>query len=166
MSSIYLSVFSPFLLTGLPYLKSFLKRTLNLLTETNYFCPFSCWQTWLKMEQYISILSQYLCVARTGSTCAFLVQNVLWILSIPKLRWFVHLLYDLGCGKQNIGSTADVRSRWASTKSACNKRNLNATGLYKIFKIAAQVMMGTFFGDSGHNSRDEILKNVRGNLKT
>ena len=52
----------------------------------------------------------------------------------PKLRWFIYLMEDLGCGKQYEGSTTDVCSRWAATKSACNKRNSNSTGLYKHFQ--------------------------------
>ena len=136
----------------------------------------------------------------------------------PKLRWFIYLLEDLGCGKQYIGSTTDVCSRWASTKSACNKMNSNSTGLYRHFQEGCPsdtgpsknhiritlvdfldtteqlldqaghiggpqcrcnqcdrlkriedkwiMRMGTFFGDSGLNSRDEIVSNVRGNFKT
>ena len=35
---------------------------------------------------------------------------------------------------QYVGSTTDVCSRWAATKSACNKANSNSTGLYKHFQ--------------------------------
>ena len=52
----------------------------------------------------------------------------------PKLRWFIYLLEDLGCRLQYVGSTTDVCSRWAATKSACNKANSNSTGLYKHFQ--------------------------------
>ena len=51
----------------------------------------------------------------------------------PKLRWFVYLLEDMACGLQYVGSTTDVCSRWAATKSACNKENSNSTGMYKHF---------------------------------
>ena len=135
----------------------------------------------------------------------------------PKLRWFVYLLEDLGCKLQYVGSTTDVCSRWAATKSACNKANSNSTGMYKHFmdgcpsdagsdklqlrltlldyldtteqkltdaghKSGPQcqcqecdkllrtenkwiLRLGTFFGDSGLNSRDEIKSKVRGNYR-
>ena len=70
-------------------------------------------------------------------------------------------LDKLGCGKQYIGSTTDVRSkrastkymgsttavrsRWAATQSACNKRNLNATGLYKHFQDSCPRDDGNIF---------------------
>ena len=135
----------------------------------------------------------------------------------PKLRWFIYLMEDLGCGKQYVGSTTDVCGRWAAAKSACNKQNSNSTGLYKHFQEGCPsdtgpakshiritlvdyldtteqlleeaghsagpqcrcsqcnrlkriedkwiMRMGTFVGQSGLNSRDEIVTNVRGNFK-
>ena len=116
------------------------------------------------------------------------------------------------------GRTTDVCSRWAATKSACNKRNSNSTAVYKHFQercpsdagpikdniritlldyldtteemlgqaghVAGPqcrcsqcaklkrtedkwiMRMGTFYGDSGLNSRDEIVTNVRVNYKS
>ena len=133
----------------------------------------------------------------------------------PKLRWFVYLMEDIACKKQYIGSTTDVCSRWANTKSACNKRNSNRTGLYRHFqegcphdqgpdqdhirltlvdyldttrealRLAGHesgpqcrctecgrlkniedkwiLRMGSFFGDSGLNTRDEVKAIIRGN---
>ena len=135
----------------------------------------------------------------------------------PKLRWFIYLMEDLGCQKQYVGSTTDICSRWASTKSACNKANSNSTGLYRHFQEGCAsdtgdtkdhiritlldyldtkeellrqaeheggpqcrctecgklkriedkwiMRLGTFYGDSGLNSRDEIISSVRGNFK-
>ena len=135
----------------------------------------------------------------------------------PKLRWFIYLLEDLGCSKQYVGSTTDVCGRWAATKSACNKRNSNSTGLYKHFQEGCPsdtgqqkdhvrltlldyldttveqldraghvtgpqcrctecnrlkriedkwiCKMGTFHGDSGLNTRDEVVAVVRGNFQ-
>ena len=135
----------------------------------------------------------------------------------PKLRWFVYLLEDMACMLQYVGSTTDVCSRWAATKSACNSGNSNSTGMYKHFldgcpndtgtekhhmrltlldfldttveklhtaghqggpqcqcmecgKLLRSenkwiMRLGTFFGNSGLNSRDEIKSKVRGQYR-
>ena len=135
----------------------------------------------------------------------------------PKLRWFVYLLEDTACRLQYVGSTTDMCSRWAATKSACNKANSNSTGMYKHFmegcpndtgtgkahlritlldfldttvqKLSDSghqsgpqcqcgecnkllktenkwiLRLGTFFGNSGLNTRDEIKSKVRGGYR-
>ena len=135
----------------------------------------------------------------------------------PKLRWFVYLLEDRGCKLQYVGSTSDVCSRWANTKSACNGRKSKTTGLTSHFmegcpsdtgpgkehirltlidfmdttverlQVAGHepgpqcrcaecmtlkriedkwiMRLGTFHGESGLNTRDEIVSAVRGNFK-
>ena len=50
------------------------------------------------------------------------------------LRWFVYLEEDIPCHLQYIGSTVSMTSRWANTKQRCNKRDSDATGLYKHFR--------------------------------
>ena len=50
------------------------------------------------------------------------------------LRWFVYLEEDVPCRKQYIGSTNSVTSRWANTKSRCNARDSDMTGLYEHFR--------------------------------
>ena len=124
---------------------------------------------------------------------------------------------DLGCRLQYVGSTTDVCGRWAATKSACNKRNSNSTGLYNHFQDGCPndtgqgkehirltlldsmdtteerlrqaghvngpqcscteckklkriedkwiLRLGTFYGESGLNTRNEIISAVRGNFK-
>ena len=135
----------------------------------------------------------------------------------PKLRWFVYLLEDTACRLQYVGSTTDMCSRWAATKSACNKANSNSTGMYKHFmegcpndkgtkKEHSRIILldfldtteqklmdsehqsgpqcqsgewpkllktenkwilrlGTFFGNSGLNTRDEVKSKVRGGYR-
>ena len=50
------------------------------------------------------------------------------------LRWFVYLEEDVPCRKQYVGSTISVTSRWANTKSRCNAKDSDLTGLYEHFK--------------------------------
>ena len=50
------------------------------------------------------------------------------------LRWFVYLEEDVPCRKQYVGSTMSVTSRWANTKSRCNARDSDLTGLYEHFR--------------------------------
>ena len=129
-----------------------------------------------------------------------------------KLTWFVYLIEDLTCQLQYVGSTQNATQRWSSTKSACNSRNKDNTGLYKHYmngcpnddraqenlrftlldsivtslqKLEAAkheagpkcrcseclrlkstedkwiCRLGTFFGQTGLNSRDEIKGKVR-----
>ena len=49
-------------------------------------------------------------------------------------KWFIYLEEDLPCHLQYVGSTVSVTSRWANTKQRCNKRDSDATGLYKHFR--------------------------------
>ena len=48
-----------------------------------------------------------------------------------KLLWFVYLVEDLVCHLQYVGSTQNATQRWSNTKSACNLRKTDNTGLYK-----------------------------------
>ena len=51
-----------------------------------------------------------------------------------KMRWFVYLVHDTHCQLLYVGSTNDVCRRWSGTKTACQGRNKDNTGLYKHFK--------------------------------
>ena len=50
-----------------------------------------------------------------------------------KMRWFVYLVHDTHCQLLYVGSTMDPCSRWSSTKTACQGRKNDNTGLYKHF---------------------------------
>ena len=50
-----------------------------------------------------------------------------------KMRWFVYLVHDTHCQLLYVGSTMDPCSRWSSTKTACQGRKKDNTGLYKHF---------------------------------
>ena len=50
------------------------------------------------------------------------------------MKWFVYLEEDLPCHLQYVGSTVSMTSGWANTKMRCNKRDSDATGLYKHFR--------------------------------
>ena len=43
--------------------------------------------------------------------------------------WLIYLITDTVCGKQYIGSSTDMRKRFANHKSSCNARSSTVTGL-------------------------------------
>ena len=50
-----------------------------------------------------------------------------------KMVWFVYLVHDTHCQLLYVGSTNDPCRRWSGTKTACQGRNKDNTGLYKHF---------------------------------
>ena len=52
--------------------------------------------------------------------------------------WFVYLITDTVCMKQYVGSTINLKSRWANHKSDCNSRKSLSTGLAKHFSMGCK----------------------------
>lgn len=65
---------------------------------------------------------------------------------VPDL-WLIYLITDTFCSKQYIGSTYDMRLRFANHKSTCNKKASQATGLATHFSKAP--------GCPGYNSPNQ-----------
>ena len=133
-----------------------------------------------------------------------------------ELRWYIYCIQDNPCHKQYIGSSVNIRARWATHKSTCNSENSKSSGLANHFRNGGCkndlgrekttlsitlidfmdtsesslsraghisgpqcscsecnrlkrkedmwiLRMGTFYGDSALNSRDEIKSDTRCN---
>ena len=52
-----------------------------------------------------------------------------------KPKWFIYLEEDTLCKLQYVGSTTSMTHRWANTKSQCNSKTSNGTGLEEHFKM-------------------------------